>query len=409
MIDFATAWNDGIISFDTCSLGRMYEWDSIYAVNIKDSLSYLLECGKLWESEINIDEFTIQRKAIKDSIYEQKYIRGIFNNLKKRPIPWNKIDGTLGRWEAKGFSQEFRNKINSLRGRKSITDAEYASIETESRLSAYELDFETLINNILVPDGTVLSEKEKEDIIKIYDSGVMCPGAKDSKKNNGNKYNDLFIWKSLQKKAKREQKNIIFVTADTAKGDWFLHGKPRIEYIQEFTQETGHEIVIVSLTEFWEEAKAYLETSVEEFIEISSIKSQIDEKYNVFYQEEVCDKIENLLFESDEIKYILEDIVDCCVDMPVLNELIETTIEDIYIVKYDEDYVWVNIVLRTEADFEAQNHCDGEDWSAGNGSVLLDYEALARIPKAWTSDDTSRFVLEDKIDVIEITNIEVIE
>ena len=33
---FKDIWANGIVSFDTCCLGRMYEWESLYAVNIKD-------------------------------------------------------------------------------------------------------------------------------------------------------------------------------------------------------------------------------------------------------------------------------------------------------------------------------------------------------------------------------------
>ena len=34
---FKDIWVNGIVSFDTCCLGRMYEWESLYAVNIKDA------------------------------------------------------------------------------------------------------------------------------------------------------------------------------------------------------------------------------------------------------------------------------------------------------------------------------------------------------------------------------------
>ena len=55
---------------------------------------------------------------------------GIFNNLKKRSIPWIKIDGTLGRWEAKGFSEKFRNELAVIRGKKQITTEEFDKLVT---------------------------------------------------------------------------------------------------------------------------------------------------------------------------------------------------------------------------------------------------------------------------------------
>ena len=42
------------------------------------------------------------------------------------------------------------------------------------------------------------------------------------------------------------------------------------------------------------------------------------------------------------------------------------------------------------------NHT-GEDWSAGNGIVLISITALAEIPIIWSSEDTKRIVLDDKL------------
>ena len=35
---FNDIWENGIITFDTYSLGRMYEWEYNHALNIKDAL-----------------------------------------------------------------------------------------------------------------------------------------------------------------------------------------------------------------------------------------------------------------------------------------------------------------------------------------------------------------------------------
>lgn len=143
----------------------------------------------------------------------------------------------------------------------------------------------------------------------------------------------------------------------------------------------------------------------------SFIKQQIEEKYDIF-SEEVCDKIEELLFESDkleelsnEIKEVLEDDVDCCVDVPLFEGLGEITInsieEDDDVEEYDEN-VYVTIYLQAEANFEAMNHTAGEDWSPGSSSVSLLITVSAEIPF-----DTRRRALSDEIILNEITNIEV--
>lgn len=406
MEQFKDIWENGIISFDTCSLGRMYEWESLYAVNIKDAISYLFLVGKLWETEVNIQEFSKQRIEIRESIYEQKYVKGIFNNLKKRPIPWNKIDGTMGRWEAKGFPKQFKDEIAKIYGRKKITDEELDAIMEISKNASPEIDLEHLFDAILVQDDFLLTEEEKKALQLRYNSGAVCPGFRDCRKNNGNKYNDLYIWELLKKKSKTDKKDIIFVTSDR-KDDWFENNSPRLEYINEFNAETGQNIIILTLSDFWENCKDFLEVSVDRFIEISSIKEQLEEKYDDCYQSEICEKIEDLLMESDEIKEELEIAVKCCVDMPVLDELIETIIEDIEVIDYDEENVSIAVYLQTEACFEAMNHTCGEDWSAGNESVLLSITASAQIPVIWSSEDTERMVLDDSVYVEEITEIEV--
>lgn len=118
--------------------------------------------------------------------------------MKKRPIPWNKIDETLGRWGRRGFLKQFKEEIE-IHGQKNVTEAEYNCIVEKSKCSSYELELEALFNKILRTDDVILTEEERQKLKFRYDTGEMCPGAEDSKKNNGNKYNALYIRKLLQK------------------------------------------------------------------------------------------------------------------------------------------------------------------------------------------------------------------
>ena len=406
MRHFESIWNNGIVSFDTCSLGRMYEWESLYAVNIKDAMSYLYKVGKLWETEICINEFLEQKEPIQNNIHKIKYESGILKNLKKRPIPWNKIDSIIQRWESKGFSEQFTNEIARLRGKKQITEEEFNVIHKMSHKSIINIDVENLFNKILIHDGLSLSEGEKNNIQKRYDSGMRCPGSEDRKKKNGNKYNDLYIWELLKKKAKTEMVDIIFVTVDH-KEDWFDDNKPREEYINEFIRETGQRILIMTLSEFWNECQLFLEMSVDDFIKYSNIKEQIEDMYDDFYHPDIIQLIEELLLEKDDIKDILEDEVDCCVDMPVLDELGETVVEKIEVIDFDDDGVYINVFLNTTAFFEAMNYTDHEYWSAGSGSISLSIVASANIPIIWSSEDTERKVLDKHVFVSELLSISV--
>mgnify|MGYP001128557785 CR=1 FL=1 len=404
---FNCIWENGLISFDTSSMGRMYEWEYNQAINIKDAVSYLYQTNRLWESNINVIEFSRQRKLIKDSIYDTKYVKGIFKNLNKKPIPWNKIEGTLGRWEKSGFAEEFVIELLKLKDEKSISNEAMNKIEQIAVLTSGFPDLESLFDKILSSDEIILSEQEKTNAIKRFDSGEICPGCQDRNKNNGNKYNDLFIWELLKKKSRIANKNFIFVTVDV-KDDWYYNGKPRKEYIEEFEAETGHKILILSLIEFWKECKQYLDVSVEDFIELSTIKNQLERKYDDKYEEQIFEKIESLIFESEKIKDILEDLVDCCVDMTMLEELEENRIGDIDILNYDEEFVYVLINIESEGVFVAQNHTCGEDWSPGDGNITLGLQVNGRIPIKWSSEDTHRMVLDDYIFVDDIIDIEVI-
>lgn len=404
---FDEIWENGIVSFDTCSLGRMYEWDYVYAVNIKDALSYLLEIKKIWETKVNIQEFSEQRIEIKDSIYTQKYEKGIFTHLKKKPIPWNKINGTLNRWEKKGFPIQFVEEINKLVEKKTITERELNHIIKVSKDFSNKLELENLFDSLFELDNNnlELSEKEIYNLKSRYDSGEVCPGSEDCHKKNGKKYNDLFMWALLKKKAIQEKKDIIFVTADTAKGDWFENNKPRPIYLEEFAKDTGQKIIITSLTKFWEKCKKYLDISVEDFINISSIKDQIEEIFYDPSQTNILDNIEDLLCESNEINDIIAEKIECCVDMLSPEMVYDISIQTIDIEYMDNENVYVTICLYAEICFEAINHTAGEDWSPGSDSVTFSINASAEIPFEWQSEDTMRKTLKEEITINEIIEI----
>lgn len=412
MIDketFESIWNDGIITFDTCSMGRMYEWEYNNAVNIKDVLSYLFSNGHLWETEYNCEEFNIQREEIKKSIFQQKYENGIFKHLKKRPIPWNKINKTFHRWEGRGYNSLFIAELDKLQSNKTILDDEIERLRLLAQNLSAHPDADDLFDSILSESDISLSEEDKAKLIERYNSGIVCPGSCDKDKHNGKQYNDLFIWELLKKKAYQSNKDIIYVTSDT-KSDWFVDGSPRVEYIKEFQKETGRSIMILTLVEFWECCQPYIDLPIEDFILQSTILAQLEEKFDNCYEQQIIDKVEELIFESNEITSALEDSLDCCVDMPVIDQIDECTIDNVYPLSYEhgEEFVPVTIEMTTEITFDAQNHTAGEDWSAGSDSILFNIAVLGSIPVKWYSEDTRRIVLEDSISVDEIVDIYVI-
>lgn len=407
---FKEIWENGIITFDTCSLGRMYEWEYSHSVNIKDALSYLFQFGCIWECEVTCKEFEVQRKQIKEGIYQQKYENGIFKNLDKRPIPWSKIDKALKRWESLGFHTVFTFELDKLRTIKNPEKSQIESLRQLSILFSTFPDVEVLFDSLLNSRDTSLTDIEKGELIELYESGIVCPGCCDNKKNNGNKYNDLFIWASIKKKARNTNKNIVFVTNDV-KSDWFVNNAPRKEYIEEFQSETSQSILILTLSDFWVYCKPFIDMPVDEFILQSTILQQLEEKYDDCYEPQITQAVEDLLDEpneSNDLIQIIEDSLDCCVDMLLLDEILDCDISYYDISYNDEDNVTLSIYLNAEISLDAQNHTCGEDWSPGCDSVLFDIEVAGTIPIKWSSDETERILLEDKITVNEIINIEII-
>lgn len=406
--DFEDIWNNGIITFDTCSLGRMYEWEYNEAINIKDSISYLLSEEKIWESSYNYEEFNVQRTEIKNNIFNQKYELGIFKNLKKSPIPWSKIDRTLNRWEGKGYSDSFLAELDEYRLCKHIDKKYIDQLRKLAKNMQANINIDDIFSSMFSNSDNMLSKEDEDKLKELYNSDKVCPGSCDKMKNNGKKYNDLFIWESIKRKSIMIKKDIIFVTCDI-KTDWFVNGLPRPEYIQEFKSDTGNNIIILTLTEFWEYCRPYIDVQIDDFILQSTIREQLHEKYDDCYKSDICEKVEEMVFESDDIKSALEDSVDCCVDMPVLDQIENCEINDIYPepYQYGEESVEVNINMQIEITFDAQNHTAGEDWCAGSGLISFDLIAVGSIPVKWSSDDTDRIVLEDSINVDEIIELSV--
>ena len=408
---FDGIWKDGLITFDTCSFGRLYEWEYNKAIDIKDAISYLLTNGHIWETEVNCEEFRRQRIEIKKSIFAEKY-ENIFRQLPKRPVPWGKIDGALKRWEKRGYDHEFISELDKYRNIKNISENQIEDLRKIANKKSDLPDAEILFEEILKRSDITLSEDEKKNSKKRFDlENSICPGSEDKRKKNGNKYNDLYIWELLKKKSIKEKKDMIFVTSDI-KPDWFENDVAKIEYIKEFNDETNNNIIILSLIDFWECCKKYIDLPVNDFIQQSSIISQIEEKYDDMYEPSIYAKVEELIFESEEITRELEKAVDCCVDEPVIDQINQCDIEDIIplLDEYDKDDEDVNVLIQMIVDISltAKNHSNNEDWEAGSASISFYMTVLGHIPIEWTSEDTNRIVLEDTIIIDEINDITVI-
>lgn len=101
---------------------------------------------------------------------------------------------------------------------------------------------EKLFTNIGKPySRKKLYKLQKE--IEFRFSAYIPPGFQDSTKKNGNKYGDCIIWFQLMDYAKKENKDIIYVTIDV-KEDWQINNQFRKELYNEFYLETEKKLFI---------------------------------------------------------------------------------------------------------------------------------------------------------------------
>lgn len=108
----------------------------------------------------------------------------------------------------------------------------------------------------------------QEKLDKIYDQGKkryknhIPPGFGDANTKSENEpqslYGDLIIWFQTIAYAKKEHKDIILVTDDTQKDDWFYsmkgNDKPRAELVGEFAEKTSQRIWIYNANNFLDKA-----------------------------------------------------------------------------------------------------------------------------------------------------------
>ncbi len=121
--------------------------------------------------------------------------------------------------------------------------------------------------------------------------------AYDKNKKNGNKeYGDYINWKEIIKKAKQDNKNILFITSEK-KEDWFLIKggelvKPRPELITEFHNDTDKLIYIYRTDIFFMKAKeVYKINTIDESV-IEEIKESNKDRSK--YEDEIITKIKYL-------------------------------------------------------------------------------------------------------------------
>ncbi|TFC56887.1 hypothetical protein E3O62_11955 [Cryobacterium sp. TMT2-15-1] len=135
-------------------------------------------------------------------------------------------------------------------------------------------------------DGRVGEPFEDGRMKKLYEDGAkryqsqIPPGYRDSKKPEPQRYGDLVLWMQLMEHASSNQKDVLFITGDD-KEDWWRqeHGKtigPRPELVQEFKNQTGHQVHFYSLKQFLSRAQEEFNANISQstYDEVESLSVQ---------------------------------------------------------------------------------------------------------------------------------------
>ena len=176
---------------------------------IEDSISRNLETSKNNLQEVDRKSINCKKQIIEILEKANKEIKNLIENEKSQQEHFGKNDVILEK-----IQELFKDKCE-----KEVTEAELKQIKIEA---------------------------ERRESLKIP------PGYKDNKKQEN--YGDYYIFYSIQKQAKKEKKNVIFVT-DDEKEDWYLKvdginkgGRP--ELLNEFYRLTNQMLYICTTKMF---------------------------------------------------------------------------------------------------------------------------------------------------------------
>ena len=192
-------------------------------------------------------------------------------------------------------------------------------------------DVEKLFTNIGKPySRKKLYKLQKE--IEFRFKAFIPPGFKDNTKTNGNKYGDCIIWFQLMDYAKKENKDIIYVTIDV-KEDWQINNQFRKELYNEFFLETEKKLFIYNpdeLIAIYNKFTEPKETASKETVTESSRK----------LTDLLIDSLPKTTWGSYELPLVTTaldskkwGLVDSCVQL-----------DDVGLLNYNNDYLYGNLL-----------------------------------------------------------------
>ena len=303
-------WNDALIVFDTCALLDFYFLTEEFQQIMSDILIAMKD--RIWIPAQVKYEFEKNREKGAHNPISEKYAETKIQ--KNRFI--EELKALIELWD-KQYYHPFINASSLQMIKCTLDDIEPKIGQIKTTISKQYQDRKKEIQDLHEKDivGKTVSQLSTgvpfsfSEIKKIVEDGIVRyanlipPGYRDSETKSGiRKYGDLIIWKELIRKAKAENKDIIFISNDK-KVDWIITdetkndkfaekpnpnelGNPRRELLAEFEEETGKEMWIYSTSSFI--------TKLEDIYKPSTPQLELQGKLGV-----VRDVIKQLVYERN--------------------------------------------------------------------------------------------------------------
>ena len=268
--EYKNIWNNALIVVDSNILLNFYR----YSEDTRNKIFKILEKlkSRLWIPYQVGKEFFNNKNKLMVSSYKE--YETLLSSLKQK-IQEAKEETN----KRKNNQLKCKNEINNILD-KSINEIENL-LEKEKKIKKPKFEKNSIEDNILalfnnsIGEPIVDSEYEemKKEGLRRFKEQIP-PGYKDDdKEENG----DYYIFYSFMKKAKEENKDIIFIT-DDVKEDWFniINGEKhggRNEILNEFYKETGQLLIIYTSDGFAESYNKNIDKDFADEKTISELKS----------------------------------------------------------------------------------------------------------------------------------------
>lgn len=260
-------WQNAIFVLDTSAICGIYNLTDHYRKIMIEILSNLEQ--RLWiPNQVKIEYFRNRKKSIMNPKKEKYALPSVIKN--KFVIEVRQL---IEEWENNKYfhpyldedklnivKDEIEKANNHIRIVKDTIEEQYRQRIKE--IENIESNDELLSFILKINCGSPLTFYQIMEIVKEGDlryRNQIPPGYCDNEKGGIRKYGDLIIWKSIIDYSKVNKKNIIFISNDL-KEDWIYidgkhKGKPLVEILAEFKEQTDCKIWMYSMIQFIEQLK----------------------------------------------------------------------------------------------------------------------------------------------------------